>query len=71
MQNEIPTVNIAVNDLLHMQHGMGWPYVLQLIEGQDALIRLKSLTPDDNIDSCYLTSPVGEKFNMNSPSNSK
>lgn len=69
--SSVSTVNIAVNDLLHMQHGMGWPYVLQLLEGQDALVYLKSLTRDDNIESCYVTSPLGEKFNVNSPPSSK
>lgn len=64
-------VDIAVSDLLHMQHGMGWPYVLQVMEGQEALIQLKSVTPDDNIESCYVTSPMGEHFNIETPINTK
>lgn len=64
----VQTINIAVSDLLHMQHGMGWPSVLQLTEGQEALIKLK---PEASVQSCYVTTPMGEKFNINSPSSSK
>lgn len=67
-KGSVATINIGVSDLLHMQHGMGWPSVLQLTEGQDALIKLKSQT---SIRTCHVTTPMGEKFNINSPSSSK
>ncbi|CAG5056006.1 unnamed protein product [Parnassius apollo] len=58
-------INIEVKNLLKMQHGLGWPYVLRVAEGNEALLRLDKKLED--LKSCDITTPFGLTFDVQSP----
>ncbi|KAL0839668.1 hypothetical protein ABMA28_016329 [Loxostege sticticalis] len=61
----IPTYDIELKDLLKMQKGLGWPSVLQVAKGQEALMKLTATLANQH--SCQVTTPSGEVFDVTSP----
>ncbi|XP_052758318.1 uncharacterized protein LOC113523533 [Galleria mellonella] len=60
---------VRVENLLSMQQGIGWPHSLTVVEGHQALMKL-SITLE-NQQSCEVTTPAGERFNVLHPPNSR
>ncbi|XP_063823280.1 uncharacterized protein LOC135073161 isoform X2 [Ostrinia nubilalis] len=51
--------------LLSMQRGLGWPSVMQVAKGQEALMKITS-TPDHQ-ETCQVTTPTEKVFDVSSP----
>ncbi|XP_022829580.1 uncharacterized protein LOC111358600 [Spodoptera litura] len=66
---QILTYDVRLNNLLHMQQGIGWPLHLYVAEGHDALIRLSEKL--ENQQSCEITTPSGITFSNRNPPNNR
>ncbi|KAM3968278.1 uncharacterized protein ACR2FA_007370 [Aphomia sociella] len=61
--------DIEVVNLLSMQQGIGWPHTLIVAEGNEALLKLTMRL--DNQQTCEVTTPAGERFNVANPPNNR
>lgn len=62
-------VDVKVQNLFKMQHGLGWPHTLRVAQGNEALLKLDRILENQN--SCDITTPSGLSFNVNNPPNSR
>ncbi|KAI5641157.1 hypothetical protein NE865_06626 [Phthorimaea operculella] len=61
----IRTVDVFPKNLLNMQFGFGWPHKLDVVEGHEVTIKLEGKL--DNVDTCVVTTPTGQEFEVHSP----
>lgn len=62
---QITTYDVRLGNLLHMQQGIGWPLHLNVVEGNEALMRLSEHL--ENQQTCEVTTPGGVTFNVRNP----
>ncbi|XP_038213274.1 uncharacterized protein LOC119833358 [Zerene cesonia] len=65
----INSFSLKFDDALLAQRGLGWPHNLQVTKGHEALMKL--LKTLDNEQSCHITTPTGENFDISSPNNNR
>ncbi|KAJ8727064.1 hypothetical protein PYW08_015461 [Mythimna loreyi] len=64
-RTQIATFDVQLENLLHMQQGIGWPLHLYVTEGHEALMKLSERL--ENQQTCEVTTPSGVTFNVHSP----
>ncbi|GBP06931.1 hypothetical protein EVAR_4377_1 [Eumeta japonica] len=67
--SSIPVVELHFQRQLEANHGLGWPHILNIALGHEALIKLTRNVV--NQQRCTVTTALGETFSMDSPTNSR